>query len=240
MSQESSQREKSDGPPPPYIAALCDPRYSSRVDSERTTRLALEGRISQLFRKVWLGLYEADEGMDHCDDVVEDRTRISRLRSLAKRAGMISFSAFLDNEFDAPEFPLPHAPHHGIFSLQIFDHTSISNLECAVSILAAYEREVALLDRLFCILQEHEPGLHELRPSEATIPSEAECFALVTGMAKRLTEHDSQTEALSFAICEEAKIFSQTPHEPIGHYVYETVAHGKANTILGLGGVYFD
>lgn len=240
MAHDLFQSDNS-GPPPPYIAAVCDPRYSSSVDSEKTTRLALEDRISHLFRKVWLGLYEVDQGTNRCEsDDVEGPTQISRLRALAKGAGLTSFSMFLDSEFDAPGSSLSQPANHGISSLQIFDCTSISNLEFAVKILKAYEQEIAVLDGLYSILQENQLGLHQSRSPDEIITRETECFDLFGGMIKRISEQDGRMEALQQVICEEAQIFRQTGHEPVGHYVYKKVVRGQPDTILGLGAVHFD
>lgn len=59
--------------------AIADPRYMTGVDSEELTRNVLEDRIAQLFKKVWLGLYEIDD--------LETRSQLNRLRALYHGAG---------------------------------------------------------------------------------------------------------------------------------------------------------
>jgi hypothetical protein len=77
---------------------------------------------------------------------------------------MISLSAFPEVKFDSHRSPLSRAPHYGIYSLQLLEHTSTSFHECAVRILWKYEQELAILHNLKSILQQTRPGLYELGP----------------------------------------------------------------------------
>ncbi|CAG7937595.1 unnamed protein product [Penicillium nalgiovense] len=160
-----------DDDPPQYTLG------SGAVEKPISTRSQLECRIVNLWKKVWLGLYQIDDN--------EDRYHLQVLRR-----------HFLRSE-----------TNNGIASLKLFQGLSLSTLLSVIHILEAYESEIDKLRLLYSILRSGQLALHETADLAKTAVVRTEYMAIAEPMEKRIRQYDIRMNVLNMDICDEAMGF---------------------------------
>lgn len=172
------------------------PQYCARVESQRQTptREDLEFRVVQLWKNVWLGLYQAENR--------EIRSHYIRLEALYLGTGL-THTFRLGELHLLNRFFSEWSINSGIASLKLFENLSILTLQSVVEILEAYEREIANLDRLFSILRNSQTSLHGTNDRQKA-EVEKDFFAVSAPMERRIRQYDIRMNVLNMDICDEA------------------------------------
>ncbi|CAG7950820.1 unnamed protein product [Penicillium nalgiovense] len=191
-----------DDDPPQYTLG------SGAVEKPISTRSQLECRIVNLWKKVWLGLYQIDDN--------EDRYHVERLEALSLGAGLTRTYRVGELQVLRRHF-LRSETNNGIASLKLFQGLSLSTLLSVIHILEAYESEIDKLRLLYSILRSGQLALHETADLAKTAVVRTEYMAIAEPMEKRIRQYDIRMNVLNMDICDEAMGFYERQK---GEYIY--------------------
>lgn len=212
-------------PPPTYCQATSVPEGKSDKTSETLDRAALEEKIKQLFRKVWLGLYQVD-------DPCEYRTQANRLRVLYQAAGL-PYLGYGIPLLGVIQFHLARTSNRGVASLILYDCTSLSKLQLAVSLLEKHEREIENFEKLLTFLRKNQSGINETRITSKTRRRQKKLDQIAVPMVGRLRRYLIKVNLLNQDICDEAAKLHAQGRRPKGYYVFEKVDLPSKHVITG-------
>lgn len=199
----------------------CPPQYSedeeSEISQETRLRVELQSEITQLWKKVWLGLYETDEG----DGIYEKRQHYDRLEALYLGAGLPGRLSTAGLDVLRRWF-LWTIPRNGMAALRLFDHMSITTLQSVLEVLKAYESEIANLQQMYSILDEAQLGLPQLLAlkKEDVVEVQKRFLAVANPMARRIEKYDIRMDVLTTQSFDEAMASGHDEFRQKGQHVY--------------------
>ncbi|BDD56336.1 hypothetical protein MAP00_001806 [Monascus purpureus] len=201
-------------------------RLSAHSDSDsgcrfRPTRLLsreeLEARIVELWRTVWLGLYQVHDarGPRHYD----------RIKALCLGAGFTSkvypYAGIveLDRRF------WRCSENKGIAGLKLYAHLSVSTLESVVELLEAYACEIDSLNDLYKILREEQVDVWSSPQGSSAY---RRYMDVAEPLAKNLCWYDVRMAVLDIEIYDEAMaLHADDPKLQKGWYIYDKAFPGS-------------
>lgn len=199
----------------------CPPQYSedeeSEISQETHLRAELQSEITQLWKKVWLGLYEIDDG----DSICEKRHHYDRLEALYLGAGLPGKLSTAGLDVLRRWF-LWISPRNGMAALRLFDHMSITTLQSILEVLKAYESEIANLQQMYAILDEAQLGLPQLLAlkEEDVVDVQKRFLAVANPMARRIERYDIRMDVLTMQSFDEAMVSGHDGFRQKGQHVY--------------------
>ncbi|KAJ5773237.1 hypothetical protein N7457_008133 [Penicillium paradoxum] len=187
------------------------PQYTldgAALEKPPSTRSQLECRIVNLWKKVWLGLYQIDDN--------EDRYHFERIEALSLGAGLTRTYRVGELQVLRRHF-IRSETNNGVAALKLFPGLSLSILLSVLQILEAYESEIGNLNLLYAILRSGQLALHEAADLAHTTVVRTEYMAIAESMEKRIRQYDIRMDVLNMEICDEAMEFHERRK---GEYIY--------------------
>ncbi|KAJ5287463.1 hypothetical protein N7478_003149 [Penicillium angulare] len=199
----------------------CPPQYTCNSEDEKSAeesfRIEIQNEVVQLWRRVWLGLYEVDDG----DGIYERRHHYDRLEALYLGAG---FPGKLSTAgLDAlRRWFLWISPRNGMAALRLFDNMSIPTLQSIIEVLNAYESEIPHLLQLYSILGKAQLGLTQLLAlkNDHIAETKKRFLAIAKPMARRLEKYDIRVDVLTMRSFDEAMALGHEGFRQKGQHVY--------------------
>ncbi|KAJ9194587.1 hypothetical protein DTO164E3_7254 [Paecilomyces variotii] len=196
---------------------------------EEKQRQELHRRIFDLWKKVWLGLYQAHDnnGPWHCDrllilyagagmstSMATESSKNYRRRdhaALGHLGAALGQQLCVNNDFGG-----------GIRKLRLYDGLSLSTLESVIEILEGYEREIEPLGEVYAVLRRLQIGLRE--PSKADEDAVLRDYPPVAdSIARRLFQYDVRLGVLGMQMYDEVTALHDDPKLQRGWLVWGEV-----------------
>lgn len=193
------------------------PQYNGDRDTEKAgetpSRHELQTEIIHLWKSVWHGLYEIDDG----DGIYRRRRHYERLEVLYQGTGLSMWFFTVGNVIKLSE--------GSIETLLLFENTPISDLKSVVEVLKAYVSEIVNLKQLFSILGEAQLELGQLLVPDADVQetkkkTKRRFLAVAQPMERRIKKYNARLNVLTMTMSDEA-IASRD--EDVGKSVYSIV-----------------
>ncbi|KAL1845784.1 hypothetical protein Plec18170_009588 [Paecilomyces lecythidis] len=213
-----------------------DADFADREDTPETLeekqRQELYRRIIDLWKTVWLGLYQRhdNKGQYHSD----------RLRALYLGAGMSTRMVNYDPDADdadnaknpvglgllgvalSQQFHAHNGLGGGFSGLKLYDGLSLRTLESVIEILEAYEREIEPLGEVYAVLRRLQVGLRE--PTTDDEEAVMQNYPPVADpIARRLLQYNATLDVLAMQIYDEMTALYDDPKLRIGWLVQDEV-----------------
>ncbi|KAJ9258865.1 hypothetical protein DTO195F2_5103 [Paecilomyces variotii] len=196
---------------------------------EEKQRQELHRRIFDLWKKVWLGLYQVHDnnGPWHCDrllilyagagmstSMATESSKNYRRRdhaALGLLGAALGQQLCVNNDFGG-----------GIRKLRLYDGLSLSTLESVIEILEGYEREIEPLGEVYAVLRRLQIGLRE--PSKADEDAVLRDYPPVADpIARRLFQYDVRLGVLGMQMYDEVTALHDDPKLQRGWLVWGEV-----------------
>lgn len=193
------------------------PQYNHDRDTEKAgdtpSHHELQTEIIHLWKNVWHGLYEIDDG----DGMYRRRRHYERLEILYQGTGLSMWFFTVGNVIKLSE--------GSIETLLLFDNTPISDLKSVVEVVKAYVSEIVNLKQLFSILGEAQLELGQLLVPDADVQetkkrTKKRFLAVAQPMEQRIKKYNVRMNVLTMTMSDEA-IASRD--EDVGKSVYSIV-----------------
>lgn len=203
------------------------PQYSPGTDVEKANphRRDLENHIVQLWKKVYLGLYEIDDS-----DQYQPRYRYDRLEALYLGTGLARPYKYVGELYVMRRRFNRYDPGGGMLALKLFDNTSCSTLQSVIRILEAYEKEVPNLVRLEKLLRKSQLALFP-EQSDSSVGMDAlrqEYEEIVKPMTRRIEWYDARMRVLNHDMLDEVMVLDNGQHRLKGQFVYHKAFPGRS------------
>lgn len=209
---------------PPEGPARFPASSDSDSDSDcrfRSTRLLsreeLEDRIVELWKTVWLGLYQVHDasGPRHYDRIKALCLGAGFTSKIYPYAGIVE----LDRRF------WRCSENKGIAGLKLYEHLSVSTLESVVELLEAYECEIDSLNGLYKILREEQVDVWSYPQGNSAY---RRYMDVAEPLAKNLCWYDVRMAVLDIEIYDEAMaLHADDPKLQKGWYIYDKAFPGS-------------
>ncbi|KAJ6160947.1 hypothetical protein N7470_004343 [Penicillium chermesinum] len=140
-------------------AAVFPPHYSREraCGKPSAQQTELQEELFDLWRKVWLGLYETYDNSASCHIPFH----YDRLEALYYGTGMTE-QADLNHLGTLRRWFPSWRPSNGVAAMKIFEHMSVQNLRSMLEVLKAYESEIENLTKIYAILRAAQLELGQL------------------------------------------------------------------------------
>lgn len=180
-------------------------------------RKDLEDRITRLWKKVWLGLYQVDglNGPYHYE----------RIEALYLGAGLTK--TYRVGELKVlNRYFFEYSRNHGIVGLKLYENLSFQTLHSVIEILEAYEREIPNLEKIYSILRDGQLELYQedgFGGHNAPVHhTQRRYLSIAEPLEKRLLHYDARMDVLIMDIADEAmNLHVFKPGLRKGLYVHE-------------------
>lgn len=197
--------------------------YNNRRAPPPDPRKDLESRILQLWKRVWLGLYQVEnaQGPYHYE----------RIEALYLGAGLtktyrVGELKVLNKHFSE------YSRNTGIAGLKLYENLSIKTLRAIIDVLEAYEREIPNLERIYTILRSAQLELYQEDGfggyTGQIYQTQRRYLSVAEPLEKRLWHYDARMDVLAMDTYDEAmELHAFSLGLRKGLYVYRKAFPGR-------------